>query len=45
MCGKIHTFQTDRALLLMLGYDLFGLYVTRAVFSKEGNGLVAVILS
>ena len=27
------------------GEDLFGLYVTNAVFSKEGNGLVAVILS
>ena len=27
------------------GSDLIGLYVTKAVFSKEGNGLVAVILS
>ena len=26
-------------------FDLIGLYVTTAVFSKEGNGLVAVILS
>jgi len=27
------------------GFNLIGLYVTNAVFSKEGNGLVVVILS